>query len=178
MLRPAFIPARAYSTPSASVAEAMQIIAWDAVRAEPYSGVDAESGVPTVVARDPDRVELAVDNDGAILATFSEAMNPATITTSTFYLMVDGVRIASTVAYAGLVATLTPDASLVGATEITAVVTADAEDAGGTRMGANHAWSFTTASALPAPELNTTGPLADATGTPRHGIAWPPSPSL
>jgi len=45
-------------------------------------------------------------------ATFSEAMNPATLTTSTFTLVQQGqsTPVAATVSYAGQVATLDPTA--------------------------------------------------------------------
>lgn len=150
--------------PTPAMATAMQGLAWRVVQAEPYSGVPAEAGVPVVTARAPASVATGVDTAGAIVATFDEAMDPATIDAASFVLMRDGVLVASTVRYAGNQATLQPTAPLADSSLYTAVVTTAARDASGVPLAARHAWSFTTGSSAPVPTVNYTFPADDATG--------------
>ncbi len=86
-------------------------------------------------------------NNALITATFSKAMNPATITTSTF--TVTGPNAASVtglVSYNSTtdVATFTPSASLALNTSYTATITTGAADEFGNTLAANFVWTFTT----------------------------------
>ena len=82
----------------------------------------------------------------AISATFSEAMNPATITAATFTLTGPGATpVAGTVTYAGTTATFTPTAVLATSTLYTATITTGAKDPAGAPLAANFVWTFTTA---------------------------------
>jgi hypothetical protein len=94
----------------------------------------------------------------AVTATFSEAMNPLTLTTSTFELTKSGSTVAATITYdaANLIATLTPTASLTANTTYTATVTSGTTDLAGNSLGstgATNPWSFTTASATTTPPI-------------------------
>src|SRR3989475_393572 len=81
-------------------------------------------------------------------ATFSKAMNAASITTSTFRLRAAGstadVPATVTVNTAGTLATLTPGSPLAAGTVYTATVAAAVTDTSGTALGADSLWSFTT----------------------------------
>src|SRR4029077_5034088 len=85
-----------------------------------------------------------------VAATFSEAMNPATITSGTVQLSVGGTtQVAATVSYDVNThsATLTPSAALAFGTTYTATVVGGAsgvQDAAGNPLAANFTWSFTT----------------------------------
>jgi hypothetical protein len=90
----------------------------------------------------------------AITATFSKAMNPATINIATFTLAdPTGASVAGTVSLdsAGLVATFTPTNALAVKSTFTATITTGAADAFGNHLAANFSWTFTTSAACPPP---------------------------
>jgi len=84
-----------------------------------------------------------------VTATFSEAMDPATITaagTFTLKQTVAGTNVPGTVTMSAgnTIATFTPTAALLPGTQYTATVSTAAKNAGGTAMPNPVAWSFTT----------------------------------
>jgi ketosteroid isomerase-like protein len=100
----------------------------------------------TVVSTMPANGATAVAVNTAISATFSEAMNPATINAATFTLTGPGTTsVAGVVTYSGTIATFTPSALLATGTLFTATITTGAKDPGGAALAANFAWTFTTA---------------------------------
>jgi hypothetical protein len=100
----------------------------------------------TVISTIPVSGATAVTVNTAVSATFSEAMNPATINAATFTLTGPGATpVAGNVNYAGTTATFTPSAVLSTSTQYTATITTGARDSAGTPLAANFAWSFTTA---------------------------------
>ena len=76
--------------------------------------------------------------------TFSEAMDPSTINTSTFTLMQGTTPVAGTVTYSGLVATFTPSVYLAKNTKYTAMVSTGAKTLAGVPLAGNTSWSYTT----------------------------------
>ncbi len=105
---------------------------------------------PTVTSVTPANGATGVGLGTSATATFSEAMNAATITTSTVVLRnpSNGI-IASTVSYNAStnVATLTPTAALAASTTYTATITGGAsgvKDVAGNALASNFVWSFTT----------------------------------
>ena len=76
--------------------------------------------------------------------TFSEAMDPSTINTSTFTLMQGNTLIEGTLTYSGLVATFTPTAYLAKNTKYTAMVSTGAKTLAGIPLAGNTTWSYTT----------------------------------
>ena len=100
----------------------------------------------TVISTNPANGATAVAVNTAISATFSEAMNPATINAATFTLTGPGATpVAGVVTYSGTIATFTPSALLATATLLTATITTGAKDPGGAALASNFAWTFTTA---------------------------------
>jgi hypothetical protein len=100
----------------------------------------------TVISMIPVNGAAAATVNTAVSATFSEVMNPATITAATFTLTGPGAAsVAGNVTYAGTTATFTPNAVLSTSTLYTATITTGARDSAGTALVANFAWSFTTA---------------------------------
>lgn len=92
-------------------------------------------------------------------ATFSEALNPLTVTNASFTLKqtVSGAAVAGTTRYAGTNAVFTPSASLPAGTQYTATLKGGAtgiEDLAANAMAADYTWSWTTAAAA-----DTTAPL-------------------
>ncbi len=120
---------------------------------------------PMITATVPLNGATGVSVDQALSATFSETMNPATISGSTFTLTGPGsTPVAGVVTYSGSVAVFTPAASLASGTLYTATITTGATNAGGVPLGSNYVWTFTTIAAPPA--VIATVPLNAATGVP------------
>ena len=106
----------------------------------PYGPVNQ---APTVSARSPSDNATDVAVDSAITATFSEAMDAATINTNTF--VVDN-GVTGTVSYDvnSTTATFTPTMNLDYNTTYTATITTGARDLSGNALQADHTWLFTT----------------------------------
>jgi hypothetical protein len=86
-------------------------------------------------------------NPVVITATFSKAMDPATINTSTFTLADStGASVAGTPSLdsTGLVATFTPTNALAVKTTYTATITTGARDTFGNTLATDFTWTFTT----------------------------------
>src|SRR2546430_6429838 len=79
-----------------------------------------------------------------IAATFSEAMDPLTITPITFTLKQGPTAVAGTVSYAGVTATFNPLSTLAPNTTYTATMTTGAKDLAGNALASNFVWSLTT----------------------------------
>ena len=120
---------------------------------DPDKGAGAAGGpltpptVPAGSVTPPVGSVVLCPNPVVITATFSKAMNPATINTATFTLAdPSGASVAGTVALdtAGLVATFTPMNALAVSTTYTATITTGATDTFGNHLEANFSWTFTT----------------------------------
>ncbi len=106
---------------------------------------------PTVVSVIPAGASTGICQGAVVSATFSKAMNPATINTGTFKLA-PGVTGTVALDSAGLVATFTPSSPLALNTAYTATITTAAQDQFGNGLAADFTWMFTTAAAAcPAP---------------------------
>lgn len=121
----------------------------------------ADTTPPTVTAQSPIAGATGVSTSTTATATFSEAMQASTITSSTFELR-DAANnlVTAAVSYAGNTATLTPSAALNQSTTYTATVKGGAggvTDLAGNALAANFTWQFTTASttAFLSPSANT-----------------------
>ena len=95
-----------------------------------------------------------------ITATFSKAMNPATIDTTTFTLTAGGTSVPGSVTYAAATntATFTVSASLAPTTTFTATITTGAKDTFGNSLAANFTWTFTTPAPCPPPTVTSVTP--------------------
>ena len=124
------------------------------------TGVAPDTTAPEVVSTMPVSAATGVALNQAVSATFSEAMDPLTITTATFQLIEQGGSpIAGTVAYdpINLIATLTPSAPLTSSTTYIATVTTGATDLAGNPLGFSgtaNPWSFTTAAVVIPPPVD------------------------
>ncbi len=109
---------------------------------------------PTVSSTIPPSNGSGVALNVKIAATFSAAMDPSTITASTFTVQQGAVAVSGTVAYLGFTATFTPASNLAPSTGFTATVSTGAKDLAGNALAAPYSWSFvtgTTTSRGPAP---------------------------
>ena len=123
--------------------------------------------VPSVVSTIPTNGATAVAIDTAIGATFNMAMNPSTITGSSFTVTGPGATaVAGAVTYSGFTATFTPATPLAYSSLYTATITTGATDMGGTPLIANYVWSFTTNTPPSPPAVISTIPVNGATNVP------------
>ena len=120
--------------------------------------------VASALAPSPGASNVAINQ--VVTATFSQAMNPATISTSTFTLTGAGGSVTGTVTYnaTGSVATFTPSVNLAYNTVYTAAITTGAANTLGIDTAANYTWTFTTMT--PPPVVVSTIPANGATSVP------------
>ena len=120
------------------------------------------ASIPTVNSTVPANTATGVASTGNVTATFSETMNAATITGSTFTLAGPGsTAVSGTVSYAGTTATFTPSANLANNTLFTATITTGAQNVAGNALASNKVWTFTTA---PIPTVSSTSPTNGEAG--------------
>ena len=122
-----------------------------------------------VTSRTPAPLATGVAPRALVRATFSRALDPATVTTTSVRLATsDGTSVPASVSYdaSSTSATLTPTSALALATTYTATVTTAVTAADGTPLTAAVTWSFSTAMTAPtAPTVTVTTPR-----TPRPGV--------
>jgi O-glycosyl hydrolase len=163
-----FTPAAslAYSTTyTATLTAGVTSSAGTALAAMSWSFTTAAPPPLTVSAMTPANGATNVGVTTGVTATFSEAMNAASLTASTFTLTAKGGgAVAGSVTYnpANLTATFTPAASLAYSTQYTATITTGATASNGAALAANVIWDFTTGPA-PAPTVTATVPVNGAT---------------
>ena len=121
---------------------------------------------PTVTSTVPANLSTGVPIGNLITATFSEAMDPATITGLTFTLKAGLTSVPGTVSYVGLTATFTPAANLLSNTLYTGTVTTGAKDPAGVALASDYVWTFTTGLApdITRPTVSSTVPALGAVG--------------
>jgi hypothetical protein len=132
------------------------------------TGATPDTTAPMVSFTDPANGAIGVPVNKKIAATFSEAMNPLTVTTATFTLRQGTTPVIGTVAYVGVTATFTPVESLAFNTTYTATVWMEAADLAGNEMAGDFVWTFTTGNApdVTAPMVSFTDPIDEAVGVP------------
>jgi hypothetical protein len=111
------------------------------------TGASTDTTAPTVIATNPTNTATEVAINHTINATFSEAMDPLTISTASFMLTGPGATaVTGTVTYvaASKIATLTPASDLAPSTTYTATITTGAKDLAGNALATNFVWSFST----------------------------------
>lgn len=104
--------------------------------------------VPTVILADPLNLATNVALNKVVRATFSEVMDPLTITGTTFTLLNGVTPVAGAVTYAGSIASFTPTVDLLAGTTYTATVTTGVKNVAGIPMASNFVWTFTTIPAV------------------------------
>ena len=133
-----------------------------------FTTMAADNTPPTITGVSPVNGATSVAVNTTVSAIFSEAMNTATISTSTFELRNGSALIAATVNYnvTTRTATLIPSSSLASTTVYTATVKGGltgVKDVAGNAMVNNYTWSFTTADVAP-PVILSVSPTNGATG--------------
>jgi Ice-binding-like/Bacterial Ig-like domain len=138
------------------------------------SGNNSTLTPPTVISVAPVSGAVDVCPGSAITATFSRAMNPSSINSSTFKLTGPGTAtVTGAVTYdaASDTATFTPASALTVSTTYTATITTGALDEQGIALASNFVWTFKTASGpclsgggFLVPTVLSVTPLAGASG--------------
>jgi N,N-dimethylformamidase beta subunit-like protein/uncharacterized protein DUF4082/Big-like domain-containing protein len=137
----------------------------------------SDTTAPAVVSKSPAAGATGISTGSTVTATFSEAIAPATVTTSTFELRnASNTLVTATVGYgvATRTATLTPSAALAANMVYTARLRGGAtdpriKDLAGNALAADLTWSFTTAAPGSCP--------CSLWGSPTIGVADAGDPS-
>ncbi len=109
---------------------------------------------PTVISTSPPINSATVSANSTVTATFSEAIDPATVTATSFTLMDGMTPISGSLTYSGHTATFTPAAPLTLNTTYKATITTGVKDLWGNRMSTNYTWTFATLNPSPLPPLS------------------------
>ncbi|MGN7148331.1 Ig-like domain-containing protein, partial [Arthrobacter sp. SAFR-179] len=122
---------------------------------DPTGGGSNDTTAPTVTATSPATGATGVAVTANVTGTFSEGLDPSSVTSSTFTLTDGTAPVAAAVSYAtsGKVATLDPGADLASGTKYTATIkggTGGVKDVSGNALAVDRTWTFTTAGAPPA----------------------------
>lgn len=126
------------------------------------TGTSADGTVPTVLSTSPAASEGGVAISRTISATFSESMDPSTITTANFLVSAGGSQVVGTVAFDAntntaiftrinhettpVISHPTPVSYLQPNTVYTVTLTTSVKDLAGNPLAASKVWSFTTGS--------------------------------
>src|SRR5437667_189500 len=108
------------------------------------TGVTPDTPRPIVSSTVTANAATGVAISQKIAATFSEVMDPLTITQVTFTLKQGTTAVAGTVISAGVTATFNPVSTLAPNTTYTATLTTAARDLAGNALASDFVWSFTT----------------------------------
>lgn len=108
---------------------------------------------PIVSSTSPNPEETGVLLNKIITATFNMAMDPLTLTTTTFSIRQGNAPIAGNVTYAGTTASFTPTNPLLANTRYTATITTAVKSSTGISLANNYVWSFTTQNTSFGPNL-------------------------
>ncbi len=132
------------------------------------TSADSDTTQPTVISTNPADLAVSVATNQKITATFSEGMDPQTITGTTFTLTGPGLTpVAGTVTYStvGATATFIPASALAAGVLFTATITTGAKDLAGNPFAVAFTWTFTTGSGpdATAPAITSTTPANGAT---------------
>src|SRR5450759_3871548 len=130
------------------------------------NGSPADTTAPTVSFIAPANAATGIALNANITATFSEAMDASTITTTTFTLKQGTASISGAVTYVGKTAVFNPTSNLTASLVYTATVTTGVKDLAGNALAVNKTWSFTTGTTADttAPTVSSTVPATGAVG--------------
>lgn len=123
---------------------------------------------PQVVSHAPLAGAELVPFNTTVSATFSKALDPNTVTNTSFTLKHGSTLVSAVVSAAGTTATLAPLSPLFAETVYTATLTADIKDTVGIALDREVSWTFTTGPTPDTvqPSIVTTLPLAAAIAQP------------
>ena len=118
---------------------------------------------PVIISTDPTNNAINVPTNKVVTANFSMAMDPSSITTTSFFMMQGVNSVKGVVLYQGTTASFVPSSSLKSNTLYTVTITNAVKNLAGVTMVNNYVWSFTTVT-VPAPTVVSTDPFNNETG--------------
>lgn len=127
------------------------------------------SAVPKVISTSPAILSGNVALNKTVTATFSTAMNNATLVGTTFTLFNGAAQVPGVVTYSGTTASFNPDTDLLPGVTYTATITTGAQSTTGTVLASNYVWTFST-SAAGVPFVISTIPADRATNVPLNQV--------
>lgn len=113
-----------------------------------WSFTTGNTAAPSVMLTDPLDDAINVPFNQVISATFSEAMDPATINDLSFLLMQGTTPVLGVVNYSGNTVTFTPNDEILSGNIYTAILTEDIQNAVGIPLANDYEWSFNTPATL------------------------------
>ena len=151
-----------------------QVFAWS------FTTGDVNTTIPTVISTSPVNGAIGVPVTENPSATFSEAMNPASLTASTFTLTSGPALtpVQGTVTTSGSTAVFTPSAPLEANGSFTATITTGATSALGVAFAASSSWSFSTRGTLPPGLPVNLGTAGDFAILSKSGISTVPASAI
>lgn len=126
-----------------------------------WSFTTGNFAAPTVISTDPTNNATGVLLNKVVIATFSEVMNPLTISDASFTLSQGATPVLGIVSYSGTTASFIPALALEPNTVYTGTITTSVTNMAGIPMAFNYVWTFTTLS-VAAPMVLLTDPLDNA----------------
>lgn len=130
------------------------------------TGTEVGTDVPLVISVTPENLAVDVLTIGNLTATFSEAMNPSSVNTTTFKLSDANGSVAGTVTMSGRTATFTPFSRLLPNTLYNGTITTGVRNGGGNGLAIDYEWVFVTEA---VPEVTGVVPTVDGFGVPITG---------
>ncbi len=121
------------------------------------TGSTLDTTAPTVLATDPADAQNNVALNKSVNATFSEAIDPLTVTDASFTLKQGNTIVAGTLSYQGRTATFEPSAALTPGAVYTATIAKEVSDLAGNALAGANTWNFTAAANAP---LTASGPAS------------------
>jgi hypothetical protein len=110
---------------------------------------------PKITLTDPTNNATAVALNKVVTATFDMAMNPLTVTGTTFTLKQGTTTVTGVVTYSGTMASFTPNNPLLSNANYTATITTGAQNPAGVALANDYVWNFTTINTSIGPNLGT-----------------------
>lgn len=124
---------------------------------------------PAVLYTLPADMATNVPANTKISATFSESMDPQTLSDATFFLMEGSNAVSGSISHpSGDTVVFTPNAALAFNTDYTATITTGAKDPSGNALAADVTWTFKTGATIDtlAPNVLSTNPNNQASNVP------------
>jgi len=135
------------------------------------TGSSQDTDGPTVSYINPEIDETNVANNNAISVSFSEPINPSSLSSAAFFVTDGGREVEGKITYSGNTAIFRPSAPLAEITQFTVRISADVADLAGNTMGSDFTWRFTTGIEpdLDIPTLSSVYPLNESTDVATNG---------
>jgi hypothetical protein len=137
------------------------------------TGTSLDVTAPTVISTDPVNNATSVILDKKITVTFSEPMDPSTISSTSFALTQGANTILGTVAYTDTTAIFSPLTNLAPGTVYTVTIKTAVKDLAANALANNYVASFTTGKSISAPALGSVtifGSFGGSAGITNQGL--------